>query len=462
MRTTLKIVTTGLMALTIAGATSRAALLPNSCAAGPVISFFNGPANSVQYDAVTDTLTVQAPGASIVVTTPPPIPITGSTVVNINVNVNDLGNLGTQTTANNLLVQGTVTISGTPYSGVLLSGKVNAFGPAEVGATDEYDFLFTVTGGEIASYFPCTIKVHVLSASSTFAGSFATSFSGIASGTICNTSDTVAPVMVCSNQVVFTTLTNNNGCDHGSKAHQDSNYCNDTGSHARVDNGSNSESSDDNNPPSHGGTVTYNKPKATDNCSGTNVVVVCTPPSGDPSLASLGSHTINCTATDPAGNSSSCSFTLTVLSPVTCEFESPLLNFKMNPTSCGVNKTILRFTPGCVIQAKVNLYNANHTQLNASQVAAYTAHIDVTERQGSYTNSTLVADIVEQYSLVGSPGGTMVPYGDNLQYNLKTNGYEPGTVNNTRFFQIDVTIRLNSAPSVVIGSCRSIMESKCN
>jgi hypothetical protein len=48
-------------------------------------------------------------------------------------------------------------------------------------------------------------------------------------------------------------------------------------------------------------TVTYPNPAATDNCPG--VTVVCTPPSG--SCFPLGVTTINCVATDAAGNSSS-------------------------------------------------------------------------------------------------------------------------------------------------------------
>ncbi|HWP42880.1 MAG TPA: HYR domain-containing protein, partial [Blastocatellia bacterium] len=57
---------------------------------------------------------------------------------------------------------------------------------------------------------------------------------------------------------------------------------------------------------------------ATDNCEG--VTVICLPPSG--LILPVGTQTVNCTATDAAGNTSSCSFTITVrdgLAPtVTC------------------------------------------------------------------------------------------------------------------------------------------------
>src|SRR5439155_15478413 len=53
--------------------------------------------------------------------------------------------------------------------------------------------------------------------------------------------------------------------------------------------------------------VTY-APSASDNCPGTQVS--CTPPSG--SSFSLGTVTVNCVATDTAGNTDACNFTVTV------------------------------------------------------------------------------------------------------------------------------------------------------
>jgi hypothetical protein len=54
--------------------------------------------------------------------------------------------------------------------------------------------------------------------------------------------------------------------------------------------------------------VTYNTPIPTDNCSG--VTVACNPPSG--SCFPLGATTVNCTATDAAGNTTTCGFSVTV------------------------------------------------------------------------------------------------------------------------------------------------------
>src|SRR5262249_9472311 len=55
-------------------------------------------------------------------------------------------------------------------------------------------------------------------------------------------------------------------------------------------------------------TVNFATPAATDNCPG--VVVTCLPPSG--SCMPTGSTTVTCTATDAAGNTASCSFSVTV------------------------------------------------------------------------------------------------------------------------------------------------------
>ncbi|HEY6334050.1 MAG TPA: HYR domain-containing protein [Blastocatellia bacterium] len=62
------------------------------------------------------------------------------------------------------------------------------------------------------------------------------------------------------------------------------------------------------NPNAGGVVVDYPTPTATDNCPG--VTVVCTPPSG--STFDVGTTTVTCTATDHAGNTSTCTFTVTV------------------------------------------------------------------------------------------------------------------------------------------------------
>ncbi|HYT59935.1 MAG TPA: HYR domain-containing protein, partial [Haliangiales bacterium] len=64
-----------------------------------------------------------------------------------------------------------------------------------------------------------------------------------------------------------------------------------------------------NDPGQCGAVVTFAAPTATDNCPGP-INLVCSPASG--SFFPTGTTTVTCTATDRAGNNSSCSFTVTV------------------------------------------------------------------------------------------------------------------------------------------------------
>lgn len=59
------------------------------------------------------------------------------------------------------------------------------------------------------------------------------------------------------------------------------------------------------------GAVSYAYPSVTENCAG-GLAVTCTPPTG--STFAVGSTTVNCTATDGAGNVATCSFQLNVFS----------------------------------------------------------------------------------------------------------------------------------------------------
>ncbi len=75
--------------------------------------------------------------------------------------------------------------------------------------------------------------------------------------------------------------------------------------------------------------VNYPAPTASDNCPG--VAVVCSPPSGF--CFNPGTTTVNCTATDAAGNTATCSFTVTVQDcAITCPANITVSN---DPGQCG-------------------------------------------------------------------------------------------------------------------------------
>jgi hypothetical protein len=105
---------------------------------------------------------------------------------NISFNVNGTGGVipGQGTLNPNLIIDGDVTDpnTGTVDNGVLLEGKIVAFGSLAGAAgtqTSNFDFDFAVTGGLLASYFAGSdIGVSILSQGNTFTGAFNTSWSG--------------------------------------------------------------------------------------------------------------------------------------------------------------------------------------------------------------------------------------------------------------------------------------------
>ena len=79
--------------------------------------------------------------------------------------------------------------------------------------------------------------------------------------------------------------------------------------------------------------VTYTV-SAIDLCAGTNVTIVCSPPSG--STFAVGTNTVTCRATDILGNSNSCSFSVTVKALVDCGPGSCLASYTIR-VSGGTN-----------------------------------------------------------------------------------------------------------------------------
>jgi hypothetical protein len=219
------------------------------------------------------------------------------------------------------------------------------------------------------------------------------------------------------------------------------------------------------------GAVSFTTPLAADNCDD-SVTVTCDPPSG--SVFGPGDHTITTTAVDSSGNSNTCSFTLTVLSPLHVVFESPdddNLNDNtsqpddgfsdMNcPDNPSTPQNVTRFTAGSRIPHKVRILDCNDNDVTTQLAPFITVHIDVTEREGTYYDSFLVTDLTESYSGVGTPGGIMVPIGPRFQYVLDTQGYEANTINNSRFFRSCVWVDYNTSPGIPVGMEDVILESR--
>ena len=218
------------------------------------------------------------------------------------------------------------------------------------------------------------------------------------------------------------------------------------------------------------GPVYFTTPIATDNCDD-SVLVTCTPPSG--SIFGPGTQTITCTAVDSSGNSNQCSFTLTVLPPVQVVFDSPACDniadntadpdLGYNDMNCpddpSTPEYITCFHVGDKITHVCRLLDCNGNDVTSTLAPCVTVHIDVTERQGSYSDSILVNDLTQNQS-TGTPGCIMVPGNGNFQYTLNTAGCPAGTVNTSTFFRSCVWVDYNTSPGVPIGMEDVLLQSR--
>ena len=114
--------------------------------------------------------------------------ISGTRQFSIAIQVDNSGNLVGGAPGDDLVVAGDIDIDGDAtidVTGTLLTGEISQFGYQEAGATDLYDFRFTVTGGALASYFVGKdIGITTSSENSTFADDFSVNFTGGAKGTL--------------------------------------------------------------------------------------------------------------------------------------------------------------------------------------------------------------------------------------------------------------------------------------
>jgi hypothetical protein len=193
------------LALTAALALSASAgaALINRTPGFPAITF--DTTGTLAYNSTSDLLSVNA--QSVAARFSPSLPprlVTGSPKdITINVVVNYRGNLVGGVAGDDLVVQGEIDENGDTiidYSGILLTGEIIQFGYADSGtATDQFDFLFELTGGALApQYAGRDILVKLTSEQSTFTGKFWYNFGGKAKGTmgpVCP--DREAPTVVC-------------------------------------------------------------------------------------------------------------------------------------------------------------------------------------------------------------------------------------------------------------------------
>lgn len=108
--------------------------------------------------------------------------ITGESSFNINILVNSQGEARSGTASHDLIVQGSMRTSADPLANAtntLLTGTLLDFGYLDIpnATTDVFDFLFQVTGGEMAGDIPSdTLGVFMVAEFSSFAGGFESNF----------------------------------------------------------------------------------------------------------------------------------------------------------------------------------------------------------------------------------------------------------------------------------------------
>jgi hypothetical protein len=159
---------------------------------------------------------------------------------------------------------------------------------------------------------------------------------------------------------------------------------------------------------------------ATDNCSGAGVTVVSTPASG--SVFPVGTTTVMATATDAAGNTATCSFTVTVVNPapvvaITGPPSGSVFAVGTAITFTGtftdnigdVHTAEWTFTSGAQTFTQVGLVNettgtvtATHT-FNAAGVFLVT--LKVTDACGNVTISTMIGDLTAMVVIYDPNGG---------------------------------------------------------
>ena len=147
----------------------------------------------VNYSPATEAFSLTAtPLSFTTTTTSSPLRVSGTRSVAIQMHVDNAGDLVVMP-GDGLTVNGAVTVNGHAYSGTLLTGSIADFGftndtsgdtPPNTD-TDAYYFSFQPTGGSMVALFGSgDIGFQASSEHSTFAGSFQTSFTGGAKGTI--------------------------------------------------------------------------------------------------------------------------------------------------------------------------------------------------------------------------------------------------------------------------------------
>ena len=174
---------------------------------------------ALAYTAASESFTADAEPTGIALTAGSrPIRIYDPRDFQINLQVDNSGELIGGVAGDDLYVEGQIDVNRDgimDYDGILLTGEIQAFGYLDSGgATDQYDFRFTPTGGDLMPFFEGNdIGVDMTSLNSTFTGSFAIDFSGLSQGVLGVIEKLAPPVSSLAGRAFIDA--NNNGVDEG-------------------------------------------------------------------------------------------------------------------------------------------------------------------------------------------------------------------------------------------------------
>jgi len=143
----------------------------------------------VTYDAATDSFDSDATPLAFRLGPTDAGPIMPPRDFQLHIKVDENGNRSGGIAGDDLVIEGQIDIDhdGTiDYDGVLLTGEILDFGFLDSGGpTDQYDFRFYVTGGDLAPLFAgMDIGLKMVSTNSTFTGDFSVNFGGKAQGVV--------------------------------------------------------------------------------------------------------------------------------------------------------------------------------------------------------------------------------------------------------------------------------------
>ncbi len=159
----------------------------------PQVTFNNGGTTS--YDAAANAIEVQATPLQFTSTTENGVFFSGA--VNFAAEVDDAGQLVGGVDGDDLVLTGDLDRDldfVVDQSGTLLTGEIVAFGSEELGATDQFTFIFQVTGGLLApDYTGQDVGIILTVENSTFTGDFTADFGGFAKGVIGGVAPFVEP-----------------------------------------------------------------------------------------------------------------------------------------------------------------------------------------------------------------------------------------------------------------------------